>query len=28
MASRSFIDIPSITEEYNAVSAENAELPF
>jgi HD superfamily phosphohydrolase YqeK len=28
MASRSFIDIPSITEEYNAVSAENAELHF
>ena len=28
MASRSFIDIPSITEEYNAISAENAELPF
>ena len=28
MASRNFIDIPSITEEYNAVSAENAELPF
>lgn len=28
MASRSFIDIPSITEEYNAVSAEDAELPF
>ena len=28
MASRSFINIPSISEEYNAVSAENAELPF
>ncbi len=28
MASRSFIDIPSITEEYNAVMAETEELPF
>jgi hypothetical protein len=28
MASRSFIDIPSITEEYNRVMAENEELPF
>jgi hypothetical protein len=28
MASRSFIDIPSITEEWNAVAAEDAELPF
>ena len=28
MASRSFIDIPAITEEYNAVMAENEELPF
>ena len=28
MASRSFIDIPSITEEWNAVAAENADLPF
>ena len=28
MASRSFIDIPSITEEWNAVKAEDADLPF
>jgi hypothetical protein len=28
MASRSFIDIPSITDEYNRVMAENEELPF
>lgn len=28
MASRNFIDIPQIVEEYNAISAENAELPF
>ena len=28
MASRSFIDIPVITEEYNRVMAENEELPF
>jgi hypothetical protein len=28
MASRSFIDIPAITEEYNRVMAENEELPF
>ena len=28
MASRSFIDIPQITEEYNRVMAENEELPF
>lgn len=28
MASRNFIDIPAIVEEYNAVSAEDAELPF
>ena len=28
MASRSFIDIPSISEEWNAVKAEDADLPF
>ena len=28
MASRSFIHIPVIVEEYNAISAENEELPF
>jgi hypothetical protein len=28
MASRSFIDIPQITEEWNAVKAEDADLPF
>ena len=28
MASRSFIDIPSITEEWDAVKAEDADLPF
>ena len=28
LASRSFIDIPQITEEYNRVMAENEELPF
>lgn len=28
MASRSFIDIPQITEEYNRVMAEDEELPF